>query len=173
MCGITCQSWRFKSVTRSIVRCFQSQEKGGKFHVSAGDWEGILPLRGCLGGLPNLTHKPKQTKTSQNLKPPNIPISSPKVQNSEAPLKLTQVSASFQSPKMKRTPKYKIVLNSKSERGKVIVMMMMMMALSFVHLVCDPGIGFHLILQSLLLSHFTVTLFFPSRLARKNSQSHG
>ena len=106
-------------------------------------------------------HKPKQTKTSQNLKPPNIPISSPKVQNSEASweaLKQTQVSASFQSPKMKRTPKYKIVLNSKSERGKVI--MMMMMALSFVHSVCDPGIGFHLILQSLLLSHFTVTLFF-------------
>ena len=79
---------------------------------------------------------------------------------------------------MKRTPKYKIVLNSKSERGKVIIMMMMMMiALSFVHLVCDPGIGFHLILQSLLLSHFTVTLFFffffSSSLARKTSLSHG
>ena len=42
-----------------------------------------------------------QTKTSQNLKPPNIPISSPKVQNSWEALKLTQVSASFQSPKMK------------------------------------------------------------------------
>ena len=28
---------------------------------------------------------------------------------------------------------------------------------SIVDLVCDPGIGFHLILQSLLLSHFTVT----------------
>ena len=52
-----------------------------------------------------------------------------------------------------------------------------MMALSFVHLVCDPGIGFHLILQSLLLSHFTVTLFFffsfPRAWPEKNSRSHG
>ena len=36
MCGITFQSWRFKSVTRSIVRCFQSQEKGGKFQLEIG-----------------------------------------------------------------------------------------------------------------------------------------
>ena len=53
---------------------------------------------------------------------------------------------------------------------------MMMMALSFVHLVCDPGIGFHLILQSLLLSHFKVTLFFIFlllELSQKTSLSHG
>ena len=39
----------------------------------------------------------------------------------------------------------------------MMMMMMIMTIESIVDLVCDPGIGFHLILQSLRLSHFTVT----------------